>query len=330
MMTWAAPPPGTVPRQSLDSQRAADPQDVEALLALAQACLSAGRYSEAERLLKPGVSRFPEHPGILLTWIDLALAQGQPATALERVQKAVGALGEKPELQFRAALAHFRSGTVLGQAEVRTVPGGRSGQFAGRYLLVEPRDAPDRFLCCPKESALYQLRLALDAGLDQPAAHLLHARIWEALGRPRIGLDVLKARAAVLLSDPEPGVLEAFSELALRAGALPEYLRFQRLLAQRQPALRNDILFRACLTVAENYSQRGEDRLYREWLYRAARISPNDTGVLLRLADAEWTAGQQPRAAELYRRVLECEPGHRERARILARLAEREAGEAGP
>ena len=51
------------------------------------------------------------------------------------------------------------------------VPGGRVGQFAGEWFLVEKRAEPDRFLCCPEASAFYALRRALDTGLDEPAAH---------------------------------------------------------------------------------------------------------------------------------------------------------------
>lgn len=131
---------------------------------------------------------------------------------------------------------------------------------------------------------------------------------------------MLKSRAAVLLPHPEEGVLEAYSDLALEAGALSDYLRYERLRADRQPQRRTAILFAACLTAAERYSQRGEETLYIQWLHRARQARPDDLEVLLRLADAEWAAGRFESASPVYRRLLQLEPDHPQRGRILGRL----------
>lgn len=298
------------------------PEEVRYPLELARALLAAERPRQAEAVLNRALPRFPNHAGLRLAWIDAALAQRRYATALERVRTATARQVERPALQFRAAQGYFHLGQVLGAAEVRAVPGGRAGQFVGKRLLVEARLRPDHFLCCPPRSAYYQLRQALDAGLDEPAAHVLHARIWQRLGRPQIGLAVLKSRAVVLLAQPDESVLAAFSELACETGALSDYLRFERMRADRQPESRLEILFAAYLTVAESYNQRGEEILYIHWLQRAARLRPDDLGVILRLADAEWAAGQPARAAPWYCRLLRLEPDHPERGRIAARLAE--------
>lgn len=291
----------------------------DALLLLTTALQRSGR-SDAEAVLQRAVARFPTDLGLRGAWVDAALAKGRCATALQRVGSAGARLRETPELQLRAAQAYFHLGAVLGDAQVRTVRGGRAGQFVGDWLLVERRPGPDRFLCCPCESALHPLRQALDAGLDVPPAHVLHARIWQRIGRPQIGLTVLKSRATVLLAHPEEGVLEAFSDLALDAGALADYLRYERLRADRQPQRRAAILFAACLTAAERYNQRGEEALYIQWLHRARQARPDNVEVLLRLADAEWAAGRFESASPVYRRLLQLEPGHPQRGRILGRL----------
>ncbi len=298
------------------------PDDVRCPLALARACLAAQSPQQANVVLTEALDRFPDHVELTLAWIDAALAQGCYATALDRVRTAQAKTHDTPELRLRAAQAYFQLGQVLGEAEVRAVPDGRAGQFVGNWLLVEPREGPDRFLCCPPASALYQLRQALDAGLDEPAAHVLHARIWQRIGRPQIGLAILKSRAAVLLARPGEDVLATFSDLALEAGAMPDFLRYERLRADRQPERREEILLAACLTAAEQYSQRGEGGLCIQWLSRAVRIRPNDTGVILRLADAEWAGGQPDLATPLYQRVLSLEPAHPERGRILSNLAQ--------
>lgn len=256
-----------------------------------------------------------------LARIDEALARGRAAQALQYVQEMPRVARTQPAGAFRAAQAYFQLGVLLGEADVRTVPEGRPGQFAGDLLLVEPRPGPDRFLCCPKASALYQLRLALDGGLDEPAAHVLHARIWQRLGRSDVALGILRARSAVLLADPDLDTLDTYSQVALDTDALSDYLRCARLRAARCPERRRAILVDACLTVADRYSQRGDETLHLEWLRRAVRHMPDDGGLWLRLADAEWAAGWTDDAVRHYRHVLHLSPEHAERGRILHRLA---------
>lgn len=257
-----------------------------------------------------------------LAWIDAALARQQYALALDRVHTAEHQCGQSPAMQYRAAAALFGLDRILAAAEVRTVPGGRAGQFANDWLLVEARPGVERFLCCPRDSALYQLRAALDGGFDEPAAHLLHARIWLRLDRPQLGWAVLQSRAALLLADPTDETLQVFADLALAAGELRDYLRFERRRAADRPAEEAAIMAAAYVTVAEKYAQRGDEGLYLHWLHRAARVRPDDTALLLRLADAEWSAGHVARAAERYRQALRLDPHGPQRDHILARLAE--------
>lgn len=254
--------------------------------------------------------------------IDEALDGGRAALALQLLQRVDPRLREQPGGALRAARAYFQLGVLLGEAEVRTVADGRTGQFAGNFLLVEPRPGRHRFLCCPQASALYQLRVALDGGLDDPAAHLLHARIWHRLGRPEVALTILRARADVLLSAAGEEVLDTYSQIALEADALADYLRCAALRAARCPERRRTIMRDACLTLAERHGQRGDETLHIEWLRRAVRHQPDETDLWLRLADAEWAAGRVGEAARHYGRALQLSPGHAERGRILQRLAE--------
>lgn len=296
----------------------------------ARALLAANDVASAERLLAPAVAEFSADADLRLAWIDAALLAGRPTVALERLAGAPRAWHSQPEFQWRAAQALAARGPVLGQAEVRTVRNGRAGQFIDGYLLVEPRPGDERFLCCGPDAALYQLRQALDAGLNEPAAHVLHARLWQQLGRPELGLAVLKNRAAELLHPPTATTLAAFSELALAAGALPDFLRYERLRAELDPDQHDAIRVHACLVAAERYSQAGDEALYLEWLRRARELRPLDTDLLLRVADAAWEAGQARAAAADYGLVLRLQPDHPQRSRILGLLAEARTEEAAP
>jgi len=319
-----------VPAQREIARGRPRPDQSQATLTAALALVAGGKYRDAERLLEQALARDPDHVGLWLAWIDSALDQELPAVALRRIRRAQAGLHDLPDLHYRAARALFQQGLMLGQAKVCRVPGGRAGQFAGRYLLVESRLGAERFLCCPVESALYQLRLALDGGLDDPRADLLHARIWQRLNRPDVGLAVLKSRAASLATEPRDDVLAALCELAMAAGALPDYLHYSWLRAARHPRRRRELLGEACLAMAESYSRRGDETLYVEWLRRAAQLRPDDRDVLTRAADAEWNAGRKLDACDSYGRLLQRWPDQLDRGRILSRLVECESSRPAP
>jgi tetratricopeptide (TPR) repeat protein len=218
-------------------------------------------------------------------------------------------------------------GQVLGSVEVRELPDAEPGQFRDGWLVLQPR-GPRKFLCCPPGSALNQLRRALDGGFDEPGVHVLHAQIWERAGQPALAWSLLQSRAAVLLEDGDPATLDVFAQIALRAGALPEFLHYSRRRAVACPERSREILCASCLAVADHYGQRGDAELYREFCYRALHLRPDDADLCLRVADAEWSAGRTAQALPLYRRTLELAPPHARRAEILARLASEPAAPA--
>lgn len=299
-----------------------DQLDAGGLVWLAEACGRIGQVARATGVLQDGLARHPDSETLWLALIDRTLAQDQCGLALQRIRRAERHLAGSPRLEYRRAQAYFGLGRVLGATRVRVVPGGRVGQFADGWFLVEKRAEPDRFLCCPRASALYLLRRALDAGLDEPGAHRLHARIWEHIGRPEVGLAILQGREALWLEDAEPEMLEALADLALAANAIDDFLRYSRLRAAHHPQRQTEILYDAFVAAAERYNQRGDEAMYRELLKRALALKSEDVELMWRLGDAIWDTGDRDAAAVWYRRVLELEPAHRERSRILKRLGE--------
>ena len=137
-----------------------------------------------------------------------------------------------------------------------------------------------------------------------------------------MGLAILQAREALWLEDAELETLDALADLALAANAVDDFLRYSRLRAGCQPRRRTEILYEAFVAAAERYNQRGDDTMYRELLRRALALKSEDVELMRRLGDAIWDAGDRGAAAVWYRRVLEREPAHRERRRILKRLEE--------
>jgi len=296
------------------------PDNTEYTLALARAQVAAGQAARAARVLEQAVSRSPRVEGLWVALAELELDQGLCSQVLRRVHAAEQRLGPSGRMQYCAARAYVALGQLLGQTREIRVPAGRPGQFAGDWLLVERRAEPDCFLACPPASALYAIRRALDLGADEPAAQRLHARIWEMIGRPEVGLSILQSREAVELERCPGPTLEALAELALVADRLEEFLRYSRMRAARDPARHDEILYQAWLAAAQRYNQRGDEALYCELLRRALALRSDDVELMRRLGDALWDAGDAAQARIWYRRVLEHDPLHPQRGRLLQRL----------
>lgn len=294
-----------------------DAPDLERLVQYQQRC---GEVRLARETLERAVRNHRQHLPFWLAWIDEAVGRNQYSTALQRVETARACHPLAPALGYRAAVAHLALGKGLGDAVVRRVEKGQPGQFVDGWLLVESRGG-DRFLCCPSESALFQLRLALDAGFDDPAAHVLHARVWQAARRPAVGLALLRSREAALLDPPREDVLTALAELALDVNELEEFLRYARLRAGIARAGADAELHKAYLAAAERYAARGDDVLFTECLRQASRLAPDDARLKVRLGDAEWDLGRQEAARIAYQTALATLPTvDPDRERLLERL----------
>lgn len=258
----------------------------------------------------------------LLERLDAALVRKQFATTLELIAKAPAALRANPAVCCRAAEAHLGLGQALGKTALRTIADGRPGQFDGGWLLVEKRPSADTFLCAPQESAIVQVRRAIDAGFDEPRVHAAHARVWLKAGQPETAWSILRAREAVLLDEPAAATLEVFADVSLARGSIEDFLKYSNLRAECSPDERVAILHAAYLAAAERYNQRGDVDLNRALLRRALALKAERPDLMLQLADALWDAGEKADAGHWYRKVMDVQPAHGERNRILERLGE--------
>ncbi|MBI5865861.1 MAG: hypothetical protein HZB38_15425 [Planctomycetes bacterium] len=257
-----------------------------------------------------------------LAEVDAALASGQFGTALQRLRSAPPTAAAAPDAALRAARAHLGLGQAFGDARVRTVEDGAVGRFDGEWLLVEKRPEAGKFLCAPRDSALYQIRRALDGGQDSPATHALHARIWLKANRPTVAASILKAREAALLESPTDETLGIFADTAIARDAIDEFLNYSQRRAELSPQRRISILHDAYLAASQHFNDKGDEPLYRAFLKRAVELKPDDADAVLRLADALWAADEKKEAVRWYRKTFELNPSSPDRERILERIAD--------
>ncbi|GEM_PF-2368975 len=290
-------------------------------LLLAQAARQQGEPERALATLRRALRRYPRHEALWTALAEQLLDEGRYGQALDVLDEADKKLGTcSTRRHFDAARAYFGLGQWLGRTRLRRVPGGRAGRFVDGWLLVSLREPPDTFLCCPRRSALYELRRALDGGCRRPEALGMFASIWKRLGKPEVGLALLRDREDAWLPGATPELLTAAAELALDAGRPAEFLRYSRLRARKSPHRQAEILSGAFVQAAELYNQRGDGTMYRELLSRAVELRPDEVPLLAKLADALWQAGNRTEAAQQYRKILQLDPDYPDRLRILPRL----------
>jgi len=299
-----------------------DTLEAPAAAVLADALLRLDRAREALDVAADALRRAPKDPALVDVKLRSLLATNRPALAMRELEAARRAGIAEARLAFYAADAYFRMDRVLGDCALRIVPRGEVGQFAGEGLLLEAGAVPDQFLVCPPASAMYQIRRAIDEGLDDPAAFVLYARIWGRIEKPAIGLALLDAHAGVLRDACPAEYLGAQAELSLISGDIPGFLKATNARAALPGADANAVLAGAFDSAARRCNERGDAEGHRQFLRRLLQLRPDDGELRLSLADALWNAGERDEALTWYRRILEAHPGHAERRRLLDRLSE--------
>ncbi len=279
-------------------------------------------HAELDRTVARARARFPDEVAFHLAWVDAALRNDRPMTALDRIASLRDAGIGGDALQFRAARAYLAQGRLLGSAELQVVQGGKIGQFRAGVLLVERRPEPDSFLVASEDSALACIRRALDAGVDDPGAHVLHARIWQRLGRADLAREILAGQQTRLLEQGSDADLTAYADVALDAGDAEIYIAAMRQRARRDTVRSDELLRTAFMRTAELCARRGDSALHLQWLYRAALIAPADADLWLAVGDAAWLNERFDTACEAYRRVMDLAPTQARAAEILRRIGD--------
>ncbi|MBL8879628.1 MAG: hypothetical protein JNG88_10960 [Phycisphaerales bacterium] len=302
---------------------------VDDAMRLARAMRKLNRNDEADAAIRAALDRSATSVPLWCAWIDAAINDNRPAAALERIRNARDAGVSDPRLTYRAARATSRLEHGFGKAEVRALSNARPGQFVDGWLVLEATAQTGRYLCAPTASAVALAREALDAGMDEPECLLVQADIWNRAGRFAAAREILKSRPEEYWRSVDDVGLEQISRFLFDAGDVNTGVSWSRIRAERSPARRDEILTAAFLRAADVFNQRGDAELHRDYLRRAMELRPADDGLKLRLADADWSAGDRERAVKAYRALLEARPSAEAEVRILERLAEWQTSQAG-
>ena len=251
--------------------------------------------------------------------------------AQKRFAKAAAAYEKAGELDVSSGVYHFKLASVyfnlhnnLGRITVAEVLGGKVGEINNEFFLLDTVPGKkDLFYVCSPRSAVFQSAKAIAMGIDVFDIHFLQANVWLAARRfPRA--DAIYKKLQETVKDADAGLYwYQWSQAALGLGNLDAYLARLNKAIEADEEVYKSTLTDALVVVANRYHQRGDSGKYMEFLGQAVENNPLSPSLHLTLGDAHWLANQRPQAIEQYKLVLELEPDHTERVRLLNRIRAR-------
>lgn len=222
---------------------------------------------------------------------------------------------------FKLSSVYFNLHNYLGTVSINKVIGGKPGQISGQlYLIDTVVGSDDTFHTAGSQSAIYQVAIAQELGIDIFAIQFLEANIWQSSHYYKKA-DAIYAKLKDTVAKEDAGLFWAqWADTALGLEDYDEYLARLDKAIEAQPDVYKPTLSDALKNVARRYQQRGEQKLYIEFLGKAIDVNPLSASLHLTLGDAYWTANDQPKAIQQYKLVLELEPEFGERIRLLNRI----------
>ena len=304
---------------------------------LGQAYYEKENLAKARQYLEEAVRLNPRAGGDYYQLGNIYLMQSRFAKADDVYKTAGGKLDKKEDadayekagdldvsddvFHFKLASVYFNLRNYLGQITTAKVIGGKPGDIKDHMLLIDPvPGAEDTFYIAGPRSAIFQAAKAQAMGIKVPGIKFLEANIWQSARRFAKADGLYKELEGKLDKADEGLFWYYWANTALGLDQLETYLQRLDKAIAAQPEVYKPTLADAYVTVALRYQQRGDTKKHLEHLAKAVQTNPLSASLHLTLGDAHWQLGHQAKAVEQYKLVLELEPDHALRARLLNRI----------
>ena len=257
---------------------------------------------------------------------NIYLAQKRFAKAAQVYERA-GQLGlSSGAYHFKLASVYYNLHRYLGKVTTAEIRGGEPGQIKNNLLLIDRvPGGKDTFYVAHPQSAIFQVAKAQEQGIDVFEIHFLDANIWLSAKRFE-NAEGIYAKLEKDVKSSDAGLFWFYwAQTALGLGELDQYLSRIEKAIVADPKVYKPMLADAHVTIATRYQQQGNTAKYIEYLGQAVRENPLSARLHLNLADAFWLDNQRHKAIEQYKLVLELDPDHADRVRLLNRIRGQEA-----
>ena len=321
------------------------PQRIRARVGRIEALRLAGRLDEAFAAQSELEKVAPGSAAALLTGARLALARGEPKTAVESLRRLVQILPDQPQPRALLATALLAQGST---EQALSEAGRAVGEFPdsdeARVVLAEAQLRSGR-----TEDAQATLAPLIDRDEPSTAAIALAAQIELRTGHSSSGIEFLErgvdekpgdarlkielAGAYIAVGRPHDAVNLLNSIRDEQVSAQADLLRVIAVAASQDEASARAEIQRAVsahpndvqlLTLAGAYFASVDDRkLAREYMERAAAVSPGDRGAILALARLDIDEGRLDVAADRVEDVLASTPNDLAALGLMVEIASR-------
>jgi len=286
---------------------------------LAEAAYHLDQHDQAREYFREAIKLNPDSATDHYQLGNICLAGNLFALASESYEAALRLGVDSPVLHYKLASAYFNQRNYFGRIALITVKAGEPGTISRDWYLIEPvRGKKDRFRAAPANSAIYHVAKAIEGGIeDRPDIHLLQANIYLNARRFQQAYKMYAKLAATIPKEEEALFYYYYAQSAFGVGKYEEYLKLLGEAITRDKEAYGSTLVDAYVKVAEQYNQQGELDKYIEYLAKAVRENPRTASLHLKLGYAHEEARQYDKAVVQWKMVLDLEPDHPSRTKLL-------------
>ena len=292
---------------------------------LAEATFSQDKYEEARKYYKEAIKLNPKSAPDQYQLANIYLAENRFALAASAYEQAIRLGLKSPVLHYKLASAYFNLRNYFGQVSVVSVPSGKTDEISGNWYLIESVSGKkDYFRAAPKKSAIFQVAMAINEGMEAtPDVQMLLANIYLNGRRYKKAYEMYQQLGEQVADEDKALYGYYFAQSALGVGKYDEYLQHLKEAVKLDPEAYESALVDAYLAVADKHNQSGKLDKYIEYLSLAVQQNPQTSSLHMKLASALEEARKYDKAIEQWRMVLDLEPDHPQRTELLNLIKKR-------
>lgn len=286
---------------------------------LAEAAYNQDDYDSSRKYYREAIKLNPDSGPDHYQLGNIYLSENRFALAARSYETALRLGLDSVVLHYKLASAYFNLRNYFGRVGVATVKAGKPGTISRNlYLIEQVPGSKDVFRVAPQRSAVFHIERAIEGGLGERAdTQMLLANIYLNARRYDRAYEMYGKLGDMVPKEDRALYAFYFAQSAFGVHKYDEYLEQLHAAVKLDPEAYRSALIDGYLQVADRYNQAGQLDKYIEHLGMAVNESPQTTSLHLKLANAYEEARRYEEAVQQWRLVLDLEPEHPDRTRLL-------------
>jgi tetratricopeptide (TPR) repeat protein len=286
---------------------------------LAEAAYNLNDYENSRKYFREAIKLNPESAPDHYQLGNIYLAENRFALAAGSYEKALHLGLDSVVLHYKLASAYFNLRNYFGRVSEATVKAGQPGTISGNlYLIEQVPGKKDVFRVAPQRSAVFHIERAIEGGLaERTDTQMLLANVYLNARRYDRAYEMYEKLGEMVPEEDAALYAFYFAQSAFGVRKYDAYLEQLHAAVKLDPEAYGSALVEGYLQVADRYNQGGQLDKYIEHLAMAVDESPQTTSLHLKLGNAFEDARKYENAVQQWRLVLDLEPDHPERTRLL-------------